>query len=103
MPAVISFISTDGASSINVQLISDVRVTESKAIPGTTTAAAVGREAALIVNTEASAIMVAWGTTPDAAALAKTALTTAGVCIPSGQSIVVALPIGAKINAKVAS
>jgi hypothetical protein len=41
-------------NSYHVQLVADVRVTESKSIPGSTTAAAQADEVALIVNSGAN-------------------------------------------------
>lgn len=82
-----------------------VRVRESLAVPGTTTATVVENgEMVIVVNGEASPIFVAWGTTPDAAAAAATAATTAGLAVPAGQMSPPIIPApGDKINVKAAS
>lgn len=99
MTVVVSFIKPQGAGVIGM---GDVRVRENLAVTGTTTAQAQDGEIIIIGNNETSMVAVAWGTTPDGAALAKTAATTAGVPIGAGA---VSYPItpkpGDKINVKV--
>jgi hypothetical protein len=81
-----------------------VRKKESIAIAGTTTITAQAGEMALILNTESTAILVAWGSTPDAQAATETSATSAGVGIPIGWNgwlLLGPLAEGDKVNAKV--
>lgn len=100
MTVVVSFITpaTRGsASGINT-----VRVRENITIPGTTTEYAQPGEMVVVGNAETSMVAVAFGTTPDAAALAKTIATSAGMPVPAGGlSYPISPNAGDKINVKV--
>lgn len=95
MTVVVSFVKPQGAGVIGM---GRVRVRENIAIPGSTTALAEDGEVIIIGNAETSMVAAAWGTTPDAAALAATAVTTAGVPIGAGD---VSYPIQPKVGDKV--
>lgn len=98
MTVVVSFLRAKGAGVIGM---GSVRVRENITIPGTTTNTALEDEIAIIGNAETSMVAVAWGTAPDAAALAGTSATTAGVAIGAGAvSYPISLKSGDKINVK---
>lgn len=100
MTVVVSFITggliADGASGVKT-----VVAQERLAVGGTTARATQVGETVLIGNGEASMIAVAFGTTPDAAALAADGNTSAGMPVGAGM---VGVPIvpgpGCKINVK---
>lgn len=101
MTVVVSFVKPQGAGVIGM---GKVRVRENITIPGTTTATAQEGEIVIVGNAETTMVAVAWGTTPDAAALAETAATSAGVCVGAGAvSYPVQPKIGDKINVKAVS
>jgi hypothetical protein len=54
-------------------------------IPGSTTRRVQPGELVVVTNGESSAVAVAWGSTPDAAATDETSVTSAGLAIPSEQ------------------
>lgn len=84
--------------------IRDCRVRETVALSSTTSAAAQDGEFAVVGNTESSMILVARGTTPDAAATAATSDTTAGFPLAAGQvSDPIAMAAGDKISVKAIS
>src|SRR4051812_2493463 len=61
-----------------------IRKKEVVAVPGTSTITAEAGEFAIVLNTEAVAILIAYGSTPDAVATTETAATSAGIGVPSG-------------------
>lgn len=100
MTVVVSFIKPHGAGVVG---IGNVRVRENITIPGTTTASRLDGEIVIVGNAETSMVAIAWGPTPDAAALAEVpGTTTAGVAVAAGT---VSYPIdprtGDKINVKI--
>ena len=98
MTVVVSFVRPRGAGVIGM---GGVRVREDITIPGSTTATRQEGEIVIIGNAETSMVAVAWGTTPDAAATASTAATTAGVCVGAGAvSYPIDPAVGDKINVK---
>lgn len=101
MPVKVSMMKPGGLGTINQVGIGDCRAAETvSSFPGTTTIAAADGEIAYIASTEAAAVILAHGTTPDAAATAKTAATSAGYALQPGQYLAVALKVGDKINVK---
>lgn len=81
-------------------LIGAARAMEAVAVPGTTTTVARADEVAYVVNDGTDSVLVAVGTTPDAAATAETTATSAGMAIPKRQALFLALREGQKLNAK---
>lgn len=101
MTVVVSFISHKALGLGPVLGVGVVRVREDITIPGSTTATAQAGEIVLVGNGETSMVAIAFGTTPDAAALAATAATSAGFVVPAGcTSQPICPPAGAKINVK---
>lgn len=100
MAVKVSFIRPKGIGAIEAPAIGSCRVCETIAVPGTTTAAALDGEIAVIVSTEATAVIAAHGSAPDAAATASTVATSAGYGIPPGQTVPVVLSAGDKISIK---
>jgi hypothetical protein len=86
--------------SIHAPGIGQVRARESLTIPASTTATFANGEVAIVVNGESTAVAIAFGTTPDAAATAASAATTAGVVIAAGGWLPIVGKVGDKINAK---
>lgn len=82
MTVVVSFITSRGNGYATA--IGRVVARENITIPGTTTRACQPGEMVVIGNGESSMVAVAWGPTPDAAALAETNATSAGVAVPAG-------------------
>jgi len=68
--------------------------------PGTTTTAALEGELAIIVSTEATTIIGAHGSAPDAATTTASGTSGAGYAIPPNTPYVVALKAGDKFNFK---
>lgn len=99
MPLLVSFyrpsISGDGQ-------VRQVEAYQSIALNATTTARPAGERGMLArcFNSETSPIRIAWGTTPDAAASAATAATTAGIVVGAGQALDIALDGAESISAK---
>lgn len=83
MSAVVSFVkvvSAGGGSSA----AGAIRKKEVLSVPSTSTITANAGEYAILLNTEATGILVAYGSTPDAVATTSTSATTAGLGVPSG-------------------
>lgn len=68
--------------------------------PGTTTTAALEGDVAIIVSTEATTIIAAHGSTPDAATTTANGTSGAGYALPPNTPYTVALKTGDKINFK---
>lgn len=100
MPVIVCFATPGGLGTINAVGVGRVRAAESLALNGTTTASVQDGEIVLLCSTEASTVLGAHGTTPDAAATAATAATSAGFPIPAGVLVPVAAAVGSKINVK---
>ncbi len=100
MTVVVSFI-VSGAIAQGTSGIGRIRAQERLAIGATTVTETQVGETVLIGNGEAGMIAAAWGTVPDAAATAESAVTSAGYPIGAGM---VGIPIvpgaGKKINVK---
>ena len=85
MAVQVLFFSPKGIGSINAPGVGQVRLREALAIGGVTTGAAEHREAVVVFNGEASPVLVAHGSAPDAAATEATPATSAGYAVPAGQ------------------
>lgn len=101
MTIVVSFVSA-GPAGAGGNGVARVRKQERIALNGTTTATSEPGDAIIIGNGESSMIAVAFGTTPDAAALDATAATSAGFPVAAGSVSPPIVPgvVGAKINVK---
>lgn len=101
MTVVVSFV-RHAAKGTEVSGVGAVRIRENITIPGTTTATAQDGEMIIIGNAETSMVAVAFGSTPDAAALVSTSATSAGMPVPAGAVGFPIIPaVGNKINVKV--
>lgn len=101
MAAVVSFMRAKSGGA-DVGAVGSVRKMEVLTVPSTSTITAESDEVAIILNTEATAIMVAFGSTPDAQATTATPATSAGQGIPIGlTSPALLMAQGDKINVKV--
>ena len=79
-----------------------IRKKEVLSVAGTSTITATEGEFAIVLNTEATAILVAYGSTPDAQAATETSATSAGLGVPSGLDSALLGPLaqGDKVNVK---
>jgi len=79
-----------------------IRKKEVLTVPSTSTITANAGEYAIVLNTEATAILVAYGSTPDAQAATSTSATTAGLGVPAGLDSALLGPLaqGAKVDVK---
>jgi len=100
MAVIVSFIRPGGLGSVHAVGIGACRVRETLALNGTTTAALEDGEIAVLCSTETTTVLGAFGVTPDAAAAASTAVTSAGFPLPVGMIVPVAGLAGSKINVK---
>lgn len=101
MTCYVMFLRPQGIGSINAPGVGYVRAKEAVTVPGTTTNTVRKDEAVVIYNGESGAVMVAHGTTPDAAATVSTGLTSAGFTVPAGQNSIGIRPReGETINIK---
>lgn len=97
MPVKVSFMRPGYVGDKSNLAIGDCRICETLTVPATTTASLRDGEFMLVSSTEASTVVGAHGTTPDAAATAETA---AGYAIQPTQVYVVQGKVGDKFNAK---
>lgn len=101
MSVVVSFIKPAGIGGVYAAPgIGQCRVRETITVPGTTTAAVEAGEMVVIANGESSIVLAAHGKTPDAAAAAQDANTSAGYPVPAGLMVPVVASAGDKINIK---
>lgn len=79
-----------------------IRKKEVISVASTSTITATEGEFAIVLNTEATAILVAYGSTPDAQATTETSATSAGLGVPSGLESALLGPLaqGDKVNVK---
>lgn len=79
-----------------------IRKKEVLTVPSTSTITADAGEYAIVLNTETSAILIAYGSTPDAQATAESSVTSAGLGVPSGleSALLGPLALGDKVSAK---
>jgi hypothetical protein len=101
MSAVVCFVKAVSAGGGGVAAGS-IRKKEVLTVPSTSTITANAGEYAIVLNTEATAILVAYGSTPDAQAATETSATTAGLGIPSESEGPLLGPLaqGAKVDVK---
>jgi hypothetical protein len=100
MAAVVSFMNA-GSAGAGAGAVSRVRKMEILTIPSTSTITGQSGEIAIILNTETAGILVAVGSTPDAAAVTDTSATTAGQGVPAGlTSPPIILQFGDKVSVK---
>lgn len=101
MSVIVTFVSVKGIGSIHAPGISDARVREELELGATdTTAETEEGEVVYVLNNETSAVLVAFGSNPDASAAVKTSATSVGVPVPAGGVIALNPPEGSKINAQ---
>jgi hypothetical protein len=79
-----------------------IRKKEVLTVPSTSTITANKGEFAIILNTETTGVLAAFGSTPDGVATTETALTSAGIGIPAGLESPLLGPLaqGDKISVK---
>lgn len=100
MSVVVSFVKPLSASA-GVGAVGRVRKKEVLTVPSTTTITAETGEVAIILNTETSGVLVAFGSTPDGQAASESSATSAGIGIAAGQiGPPLVLLQGDKVNVK---
>jgi hypothetical protein len=101
MSAIVSFL-TVGSAGGGASAAVAIRKKEVLTVPSTSTITANAGEFAIVLNTETSGILAAYGSTPDAVAVTSTSATTAGLGIPAGlqSALLGPLAAGDKINVK---
>lgn len=101
MSAVVSFLRVAPAGG-GASAAWKIRKKEVLTVPSTSTITATEGEFAIVLNTESTAILVAYGSTPDAQAVTETSATSAGLGIPAGLESALLGPLaqGDKVNAK---
>lgn len=101
MSAVVCFVKpmSGGAGS---SAAGRIRKKEVISVPATSTITAEAGEFAIVLNTETTGILVAFGSTPDAQATSESSVTSAGIGIPAGLDgpLLGPLAAGDKVNAK---
>lgn len=100
MPVKVSFMRPGTLGSVDAVAVGSCRICETITVPGSTTAAAQPGEIVVLVSTEGTPVVCAHGTTPDAAATAQTAATTAGYGVTSDSMVAIAVQSGDRINIK---
>jgi hypothetical protein len=104
MSVIVTFCKAKGIrGSAQNPAVAEARVRETLALNNSTTATITDGEIVLVGNNESAMILAAFGSTPDAAATAETAQTSAGVPIGAGQVMALRPPAGTKINVKALS
>ncbi len=98
------FMSPRGIGSEDAPGIGVIRAREEVAAGGVSEGAAQLGEVVMVVNDTASTVLVAYGSTPDAAAVAQTNATSAGFPVIGGRySPPFVVPAGAKVGVKAAA
>jgi len=79
-----------------------IRKKEVLTVPATSAITAQAGEFAIVLNTETTGVLVAFGSTPDAVAVTETSATSAGLGIPAGLDSALLGPLneGDKISVK---
>lgn len=104
MAVQVLFFSPKGIGSINAPGVGQVRLREALSLGDVTTGAAEHGEAVVVFNGEASPVLVAHGSAPNAAVTEATPATTAGYAVPAGQcSPPFMVATGAKVSVASAS
>jgi len=88
MPLYVAFQKPSFAGSDDIGALGKVRASESISAGASGAVASQDGEIAVLSNTEAVAVYVAHGKTPDASATTSTAETSARYCVPAGQNFV---------------
>lgn len=101
MSAVVCFVRPGSAGGGGTAAMR-VRKKEVLTVPSTSTITAQAGEFAIVLNTEATGILIAWGSTPDAQATTESSVTSAGLGVPAGldSALVGPLALGDKVSAK---
>ena len=101
MSAVVCFV-TAMSGGAGASAAGRIRKKEVLSVPSTSTITANAGEFAIVLNTETTGILVAFGSTPDAVATTETSATSAGLGIPSGLDSALLGPLaqGDKISVK---
>jgi hypothetical protein len=101
MSAVVCFVKAASAGA-GAAAAGRIRKKEVLTVPSTSTITANRGEFAIILNTETTGILAAFGSTPDAVATTETSATSAGIGIPSGLESALLGPLaqGDKISVK---
>ena len=101
MSAVVCFV-TAVSSGGGGTAAGTIRKKEVLTVPSSTTITANAGEYAIVLNTETTGVLVAFGSTPDAVAVTATTATTAGLGIPAGLDSALLGPLaqGDKVNVK---
>jgi len=100
MPVKVSFMPPGFVGSLSVIGVGRCRLSETITVPGSTSASALSGEIVLVCSTEANAVVVAHGITPDAAATNSTPLTTAGYALEPLHTTAIPLVVGDRVNIK---
>src|SRR4051794_27333473 len=79
-----------------------IRKKEVLTVPSSSTITAEAGEYAIVLNTETTGILVAFGSTPDAQATSESSVTSAGLGVPAGldSALLGPLAAGDKVSAK---
>jgi hypothetical protein len=97
----VGFITPKGILSVDSLGIANVRTREDLAAAnGTTANTANPGEVAYVVNGTTSAVAVAFGSAPDAATTTASVASSAGFGLGVGQSIMISVALGDKVNVK---
>jgi stage V sporulation protein SpoVS len=101
MSAVVCFVKAVSAGA-GAAAAGVIRKKEVLTVPSTSTITAEAGEFAIVLNTETTAILTAYGSTPDAQAVTATSATTAGIGVPAGldSALLGPLAAGAKVDVK---
>jgi hypothetical protein len=101
MAVQVIFFKPRGSGFGQAPVVGEIRAREAVTIPNTTTATVRDGELVMVLNEETAAVLVAYGSTPDAAATAATAATSAGFPVAAGQvSAPIMATAGSKISVK---
>lgn len=101
MSAVVCFLRVSSAGG-GAAAAWHIRKKEVLTVPSTSSITADAGEFAIILNTESTAILVAYGSTPDGVATSETSATSAGLGVPAGleSALLGPLALGDKVSAK---
>lgn len=100
MSAVVCFVKAVSAGGGSTA--ARIRKKEVISVPATSTITAEQGEFAIVLNTETTAVLVAYGSTPDGVAVTETSATSAGLGIPAGLESALLGPLntGDKVSVK---
>lgn len=104
MTAHVLFLSPRGILTRDAPGVGNIRLREVVAPGGVSDAEAAEGEMLMVVNTGDAAVLFAYGSAPDAAALQQTNVSSAGFPVPAGQvSPPVMAQAGSKVSVKTAA